>query len=180
MGTEKALVEVDGETFLKRTIAVLRAAGAGPVLVATGTAGRLGPIAEADGEVADDHRFRGDGPLAGILAALAASADDHLRPTAVLAVDLVDASPALLRWLRDSWRDGDVAVVPTDAGGRAQPLHAVVGPALAPALEAALAAGERRVLRVLEAAGARTVTPPAELSDAVLGWSRNRNTPDPE
>jgi molybdopterin-guanine dinucleotide biosynthesis protein A len=132
--------------------------------------------------VPDDERFRGDGPLAGILAALQAVdvPEGERPPVAVLAVDLVDASPALFRWLRYEWRDGDVALVPTDATGRPQPLHAVVGADLAPHLERALAAGERRVLRVLETAGARTLTPPAELADAALGWSSNRNTPPSE
>jgi molybdopterin-guanine dinucleotide biosynthesis protein A len=180
MGTEKARVEVGGQTFLQRTLGILRAAGAAPVLVAAGAAGRLGPITEADGEVGDDERFRGDGPLAGILAALRAAEAGPHHHVAVLAVDLVDGSPDLLRWLRHQWRGGDVALVPADATGRPQPLHAVVGRDLAPALEAALAAGERRVLRVFDTAGARTLTPPPELADAVLGWSRNRNRPNRE
>lgn len=174
MGTEKAFVTVDGETFLQRTIGRLRRAGAAPVVVATGTAGRLGPLPEADGEVADDERHRGEGPLAGLLAALRTSPAEHV---AVLAVDLVDASPDLLRWLRDQWRPGDVALLPVDATGRPQPLHAVVGRVVAPAIADALAAGERRVLRVLEASGARALEPPPPLADAALCWSTNRNSP---
>lgn len=176
MGTEKAFVTIDGETFLQRAIGRLRRAGAAPVVVATGTAGRLGPLPEADGEVADDPRHRGEGPLAGLLAALDASPREHV---AVLAVDLVDASPELLRWLREQWRPADIALLPLDAAGRPQPLHAVVGRAAAPAIASALAAGERRVLRVLDAAGARVLEPPPPLADAALRWSTNRNAPRP-
>jgi molybdopterin-guanine dinucleotide biosynthesis protein A len=177
MGTDKATLRLGAETFLERAVRHLREAGAAPVVVATGTAGRLGPLPTADGEVDDGDRFRGDGPLAGLLAALTAAPGPG-EVVAVLAVDVVEASPALLRWLRRQWLDGeDVALLPADAIGRPQPLHALVGRRAAPAIEAALTTGERRVLRVLEGAGARTVSPPPELADAVLGWSRNRNRP---
>jgi molybdopterin-guanine dinucleotide biosynthesis protein A len=138
--------------------------------VATGTAGRLGPL-PVD-EVDDGDRFRGQGPLAGIAAALRRSPHPVV---AVLAVDLTDASPTLVRWLRTRWTAGDVALLPADATGRPQPLHGLIGTVLAAPIEAALATGERRVLRVLEGAGARTIAPPPELGD---GWARNRNTPE--
>lgn len=171
MGTEKAMVRhAGGETFLERALRHLAEAGAEPIVVATGTAGRLGPLPVE--EVDDGDAARGAGPLAGIAAALRRSAQPVV---AVLAVDLTEASPALFRWLRAQWTAGDVALLPADATGRPQPLHGLVASALAEPIEASLAAGERRVLRVLEAAGARTIAPPAALGD---GWARNRNTPE--
>jgi len=172
MGRDKATLEVGGQTLLTRAARCLHDAGAVPVLVATGSAGRLGPLPW--GEV-DDGAFPGAGPLSGILAAARVATAPVV---AVLAVDLPHASPAVLRWLRAQWRPEDAALVPVDADGRAQPLHGLVAsdPAVADAIEAALATGERRVRRVLGALGSRTVAVPLDV--APPGWSRNWNTPE--
>ena len=104
-------------TLLDHALHVLADAGAAPVLVATGTPGRLGPARPpASQEVGDDEEHRGAGPLAGILAALRRSPVDVV---AVVAVDLPDADAELLRWLRRQWRDDDVALVPLDPSGAA-------------------------------------------------------------
>jgi molybdopterin-guanine dinucleotide biosynthesis protein A len=176
MGRDKATLEVTSpehgvETLLERAARHLREAGADPVLVATGTAGRLGSTPWRE---VDDLAHRGDGPLAGILAGLRHAPHPVV---AVLAVDLPDARPAILRWLRAAWTETDAALVPLDPEGRPQPLHALYATATADAIEAALARGERRVLRVVEAAGARYLAPPPDL--ATGSWARHLNTPDP-
>lgn len=173
MGVDKATLRTaEGRTFVEHAAQVLEAAGAAPVAIASGTAGRLGPLAWAQ---LDDGPHRGDGPLAGLLAALQWS---PAPVVAVLAVDLPEASAPLLRWLRAQWRPGDRALVPVDPGGRPQPLHALVATAAADLLEERLAGGDRRVLRFVDAAGARLLTPPAGL--AAGAWWTNRNLPDGE
>ncbi len=175
MGTDKAMLVVEGangrpETLLERAIRHLREADADPVLVASGTRGRyeLPPgVAEVD-----DGDARGSGPLAGVGAGLRRSTAPVV---AVVAVDLPDASPALLQWLRTQWRPTDRGLIPLDGDGRAQPLHALLARDLAGFVMARIQADERRVLPVLAAGGARTVAVPAEFGRA---WARNVNTPE--
>ena len=179
MGTDKALLRIGDETLVERAARHLAEAGAGPVLVATGTAGRLGPDVLPAGalEVDDGDLHRGAGPLAGLLAATRHPATAPVL--AVLAVDLPDASPTLLRWLRTRWRpEHDTALVPLDPTGRPQPLHALYArDATAAAIEAQLTThDDRRVLRLLDALGARTIEPPTHLP---AGWSTNWNRPHP-
>lgn len=169
MGTDKALVVRDGRTWLEHAAHRLAEAGADPVLVATGTVGRLGPLAWTE---VDDGAFRGCGPLGGIVAALTASPSDRV---AVLAVDLVDASPAILLWLASEMRPEDPAIIPLDASGRAQPLHAVYAPSIVSPMTRALDAGERRVMRVVAEAGARFVEVPVQVTPT--DWASNRNEP---
>lgn len=170
MGVDKATLRTaGGATAVEHAARVLEVACASPVVVATGTAGRLGPLPWAE---VDDGPHRGDGPLAGLLAALRSS---PAPVVAALAVDLPDASPELLGWLRAQWRAGDGAVVPVDPTGRPQPLHALYATATAGRLAERLAAGDRRVLRFVEAVGARLLTPPPELGAAA--WWNNRNEP---
>jgi molybdopterin-guanine dinucleotide biosynthesis protein A len=150
MGVDKATLRTDaGLTFVEHAASVLGAAGARPVAIATGTAGRL----------------------AGVLAALRWS---PAPVVAVLAVDLPGASAPLLRWLASQWRHDDRALVPLDPTGRAQPLHALFATATADLLEHRLAAGDRRVIGFAEAAGARLLTPPADVDGL---WWTNRNRP---
>ena len=169
MGVDKATLVLDGMTLLERGVRCLETAGAAPVTVATGTPGRLGPLAWPE---VGDRAHAGAGPLAGILAALRAS---PALVVAVLAVDLPDASAAVFRWLRSEWLPGDRALVPIDEDGRAQPLHGLVSAAsdVVELVEGRLDAGERRVQRVLSALGARAVPVPPEV--APPGWARNWN-----
>lgn len=169
MGTDKALLEIDGETLLARAVRCLTEAGAAPVVAATGRAGRLGPLPWPE---VDDGVHAGAGPLAGLLAGLRCS---PANVVAVLAVDLPDADPAVFRWLRQQWRPGDLALVPLDGDARPQPLHALVAavPAVVSVIDRHLADGERRVQRVLGACGLRTIEVPAAL--ARPSWSRNWN-----
>jgi molybdopterin-guanine dinucleotide biosynthesis protein A len=202
MGTDKALLVVEGERMLDRAARHLREAGATEVVVASGVPDRYDTALV---QVPDPPGQGGDGPLAGLAAAFAHFASTTAGSAApvalVLAVDLPDADPALLAALAQQLRagggagggaapaahdeateaaerpDGPAAVVPLDPSGRAQPLHAAyaVGRAL-PAITDALARGDRRVLRVvLDDLRARTVRTSAD-ADA-RPWHRNLNTP---
>lgn len=172
MRRDKATIEIDGETLLTRAVRCLTDAGAASVVVATGTAGRLGGLPWPE---VDDGPHAGAGPLAGILAALRVA---EAPVVALLAVDLPSADPAIFRWLFEGWRHNDRALVPVDADDRAQPLHGLVAatPGTIATLEHHLARGERRVQRVLGAMGARHVPVPATV--AQTGWARNWNEPE--
>ena len=182
MGRDKATLRLPGttgtdETLLERAARHLTEAGATRIVVATGTAGRLGPLPWP--EVGDgDHA--GQGPLAGLAAAFAELEDEPNGDTTialVLAVDLPFASPSLLRWLaRELEVTGVPGLIPLDPHeGRPQPLHAAYRPAaIAPSLRATLATAERRVLRALATAGAvQLAAPDGHGTD----WHRNVNTP---
>lgn len=171
MGRDKATIRLDHETLLERAARHLAEAGASRIVVATGTAGRLGPL---PWEEVGDGAHAGQGPLAGLAAALTAL-EEH--PAAVvLAVDLPFASPPLLRWLADELVVSGVAgLIPLDAvEHRPQPLHAAYHPqAIAPSLRATLGSAERRVVRALATAGAVHLDAPSHGPD----WHRNANTP---
>lgn len=173
MGIDKATLRTDaGPTYLEHAAQVLETAGAAPIAIATGRAGRLGALAWTE---LDDGAHRREGPLAGLLAALRWS---PAPVVAVVAVDLPSASPDLYRWLRSQWQDGDTAVVPLDPSGRPQPLHALWSVRTTALLAERLRAGDRRVLRFAEAAGARLLAPPVTLDAGA--WWENRNRPPPE
>ena len=106
MGFEKALIEVDGEPLVLR-VARRLARVADPVLLATGSLGRLGPLGYP--EVADERP--GAGPLAGLAGGLAASTHELM---AAVAVDMPFVSGDLLMLLAALHEDED-AVVPVTA-----------------------------------------------------------------
>ena len=179
MGRDKATLRLPGsktdETLLERAARHLTEAGATQLVIATGTEGRLGPLPWP--EVGDgDHA--GQGPLAGLAAALSALEETGTTTVAlVLAVDLPFASPTLLRWLADELEvTGVPGLIPLDPHeGRPQPLHAAYRPhAIATSLRATLASDERRVLRALATAGAVQLAPP---DGHGTDWHRNVNTP---
>ncbi|HVM12937.1 MAG TPA: molybdenum cofactor guanylyltransferase [Egibacteraceae bacterium] len=140
MGTDKALLEVAGETLAARAVRSLRTVCL-EVIVASGDGSRL-PV--GDRQVAD--ALADAGPLAGLVAGLDAAAHDLV---AVTAVDLPFANPALLALLA-RLHQGEPAVVPR-VDGRLQPLHAVYARSAADRLRALLAAGERSVTAAVRA-----------------------------
>ena len=181
MGRDKATLRMPtggrpgSETLLEAAARHLTEAGATRVVIATGTPGRLGPLPWPE---VGDGPHAGQGPLAGLAAALQALADDRSTEVAlVLAVDLPFAEPRLLRWLaHELVVTGVPGLIPLDAvDGRPQPLHAAYRPGqVGPALRATLAdSDDRRLLRALAAAGAVHVETP----DFGRTWQRNVNTP---
>lgn len=114
MGTDKALVEIDGQSLLTRVSARLTHV-CDEILVASGIPGRMGPLPYREIEDAGVP-----GPLGGIVAGLRASNNDLV---AVVAVDMPLCDPRLLRALA-GLAATTRAIVPRDEAGL-QPLHAV-------------------------------------------------------
>lgn len=140
MGRDKALLEIDGEPMARRVGRVLADAGASRVVVVGGDEAGLRAIGM---EVVADPR-QGDGPLAGVAAALHAGADAGM--VVVLACDLVAATPAGVRTIMDALSgapSADVAVPVVD--DRPEPLHTAWRPSAAAAVDEALDAGELAV-----------------------------------
>uniref|UniRef100_A0A832I483 Probable molybdenum cofactor guanylyltransferase n=1 Tax=Eiseniibacteriota bacterium TaxID=2212470 RepID=A0A832I483_UNCEI len=147
----KALVVLGGETLLARARRTLEGACDAVVVVAPPKVGR----ALATPFVPD--AAGGAGPLAGIVAGLAA------RPfgvALVLGVDFPLIRAATLGALAEAL--GDAPAVMPAPGGAPQPLACAVAAAAAPRLAAAWRAGERSARAALVALGARL------LDDAAL------------
>ncbi len=147
LGRDKALVEIAGETLVVRAARRLEEC-CQRVLVASGDGRRLGelkweqvPDAVADG-----------GPLAGILAGLESATTPLL---AVVAVDLPNLNPDVLRRLAAEWR-GEAAVVPL-VSGLVHPLHGIYATDAAARLRRLLLSGGRAVITALSQLGARVV-----------------------
>lgn len=164
MGTDKALVEVDGVTLARRAVDLLRSAGAREVVTVGGSDRGAGV------EHVDD-RYPGEGPLGGLITALATFGVPPAVDTAVvvIACDLPLLSPGTVSHLLAALEDNDAAIARTD---RLEPLCAVWRPErVLPRLERSFASGERAIRRSLT--GLRTV-------EVVVGEAElvNLNTPD--
>lgn len=141
-GVIKPLLQVDGATILARQRAVL-APRAREVIVC---------VAEPGAGLADDLREVIDGvadagPLAGIVAALAAIDTPWLL---AVAGDMPHLAPAVLDLLRGRAR-ADVDAVAATIGGWPEPLCALWHRRAHPALAARLAAGDYKVAAALTA-----------------------------
>jgi molybdopterin-guanine dinucleotide biosynthesis protein A len=138
MGTDKALLTVDGRPLVSHVAARL-ATSCPTVLVAPGPRRLLQVVWQQV-----DDRVAGAGPLAGILGGLAAAKTPLV---AVVAVDMPQADPGLLIDLANAW-NGHAAVVPVH-DGRPQPLHAVYATSALRRFAAVFDAGERSPTRAL-------------------------------
>ncbi|GJM38524.1 MAG: putative molybdenum cofactor guanylyltransferase [Acidimicrobiales bacterium] len=141
MGTDKALIEVDGRTLVATAVAALAAAGASPVVVVGGNRSAL----EALDLTCVDDRWPGEGPLGGIITALDSMDTDLV---AVLSCDLTDASSIAVRSVMGALGDADVAVPVVE--GQAEWLHAIWRRAVLPTLESMFAAGVRAPRHAVE------------------------------
>lgn len=139
MGTDKARIVVGGWPLVELVAGRLSMV-ADPVLLASGTAGRLADVGLT--EVGDEAPFAG--PLAGLAAGLRASPHELV---AVAAVDMPFASARLFALLAEM-HGGEDAVVPVTARGR-EPLHAVYSRSALAALSDALHDGRRSAVDVL-------------------------------
>ncbi len=166
MGRDKALLPYRGTPLAARVAHALVLAGADPVVAVGGDLDGL----RAAGLTAVDDPRQGEGPLAGIAAALRWVGDADI--VVVLACDLPAASPIAVRAVADALAadPGALVAVPV-AAGRIQPLHGAWRRGALPAVEAALAAGDGAVRFVLEALGARTV------AGLDASWFANANHP---
>lgn len=141
MGVAKALLRLNGETFLERAVSLLR--GLCEEVIVAASSGQQIPEVGNCRIVTDEQP--GLGPLGGLVTGLAASSDEwHLA----LACDLPLAHVDVLRLLADSAHEYEALVPRT--GGRLQPLLAAYSrTCLEPGREA-LASGERAVAAMLD------------------------------
>jgi molybdenum cofactor guanylyltransferase len=145
MGTDKALLEVDGQRLVDRAASLLQAV-ADPVI-------EVGPGWSGLPAVREDPP--GSGPLAALGAGAAAlRAAGHDGPVLVLAVDMPRVGVDLLRFL--AGRAGTVTAIPR-AGGHPQPMCARYGPDVLAAVDERLAAGGRSLRDLLETLAAECV-----------------------
>jgi molybdopterin-guanine dinucleotide biosynthesis protein A len=141
MGTDKAFLEVDGETLAGVAHRALVAAGACEVMAIGGDLERLRPL----GFTVHPDSTPGEGPLGGILDALSAASSDIV---VVLACDQPAIDAPLIRDLvRAMTEDDDAAVPVVDAVP--QPLTAAYRKRALRALDEAFGAGERSPQRAL-------------------------------
>jgi molybdopterin-guanine dinucleotide biosynthesis protein A len=135
MGQDKAFLRLNEQTLLARALELVRSATGSSVIVG-GTKKFAGL-----GSVVEDI-FPGQGPLAGIHAALAGSSTDL---NLVLAVDMPFVETGFLTYLVSQARKNtEIAVVPM-AGGRLQPLCAIYRKNFAAVAEKALRVGENKI-----------------------------------
>lgn len=162
MGRDKALIHVDGIAMVDRIGGVLASAGLAPVLA-------IGPASLAGGLESCEDSYPGEGPLGGVLTALARTAG-IASAVCVVACDTPWLDKASIARLIEvaSVADADVVIANTD---RIEPLCAIWNNASAPTLQQAFADGERAIHRVLGALSVVTVAVPSDVL-------RNVNTPD--
>lgn len=139
---DKTLLEVDGRSLTERVADVMRPLFA-EVIVASGVRGKFADLAGVR-EVAD--RARGVGPLAGMLAGLAACRTDWAF---VVAADMPSLDPALI--LRVAAAAGSEVLAAAPRHGRfREPLHAAYHRDAIAEIERFLDEGGRSVNRLLD------------------------------
>lgn len=176
MGTDKAELVLDGQTFVERVALALSSVTKEISIVGAGQHESANGLHHDLPTVPDIHRNWG--ALGGLHAAFTACRADW---AAIVACDLPFVSGALLSRLAglSTALDGCEAVAPVQSDGRPQPLCAIyrVGPCVKIA-EELIKSGEHRPLALLQSARTRWV-PFAELAD-LDGAERffdNLNTP---
>jgi molybdopterin-guanine dinucleotide biosynthesis protein A len=163
MGTDKALLAMDGRTLAEHVAeAVREAAGSVALIGDPARYGHLGYRVVAD-------NFSGSGPLAGIEAALRVSAAEW---NLVAACDMPCVSVELFRLLleRAAGSEAD-CILPQGPSGRPEPLCAVYHRRCLPAVADALARGQRKVTAALGGLRVSAWVAPESV------WFQNVNTP---
>ena len=169
MGTDKALVMLEGRTLLARMLELARSICANVRIV--GDPAKFGAFASVVGDV-----FQACGPLGGIHAALRSS---QTELNLMLAVDMPFLSIALLEFLIGRSRQSDAAVTLVRTRDGLQPLCALYRRAFADPAENALRAGRYKIDSLFE----KTQTQVIEEEELhATGFSpelfRNLNTPE--
>lgn len=146
MGRDKAMLELDNHLFIEHALEKLRALSLSPRIV-----GSRPDLAAFAAIIPDNHPHTG--PLGGIEAALAIS---NTEQNLFLPVDLPWLPVEFLRWLIQRAEATQALATIPRLQGRPQPLCAVYSRALLPDAQAALAAGDAKVIRAVESAANRT------------------------
>jgi molybdopterin-guanine dinucleotide biosynthesis protein A len=166
MGTNKALLRfASGETVIERIVSRVRPLCADLLLV-TNTPGEYTFL----GLPMFGDAYPGASSLGGICTGLIQAACERAL---VLSCDLPLVEPALLSHLLALPFDYDLLV--PFVGGRQQPLHAIYARTCIPAMQAQIAAGDLKIIRLADVLRARIVT---DIPDEWLPSFRNMNTPD--
>ena len=169
-GLPKSTLVIEGRSIAERLLEILRARFARVLVVANDPA----PWEPLGVEIVSDLHH-GAGPLAGVHAALVATAA-HAGVVCV-AGDMPFVAPALLTLLRDH-APAAAALVPR-VGGRPEPLLARWGGACLPVVAARLAARRRAVHETFAALATTWLDEPAlRAVDPDLRSFTNVNTPD--
>jgi molybdopterin-guanine dinucleotide biosynthesis protein A len=148
MGRDKAMIELHGETFLRRCVVAVRTVAESIVIVAD----RPERFRLAGCRVVGDL-YPGAGPVGAIITGLLALGDgSHI----VVACDMPFLQGDLLKLLLDRSADDVDAVVPLVAG-RPEPLCAVYRHTAIAPLQERLRGGERAAHRALDAIRTRYV-----------------------
>lgn len=121
----------------------------------------------------DAPEFKGQGPLAGLLAGLTESRKRGFDAVLVSPCDTPGIHPDIFRRLLAAWRERPERPVIARCEGRSHPLHGVYPVALANLLAIQLRDDNRRVMVFAETADARTLDCP----DAAEAF-KNRNRPE--
>ena len=163
MGMDKSLLEIRGVPLVQRLIAQLRG-GFHEVLISSDD-----PLPyRSTGLTVVPDRQPGQGPLAGIAAALEAARTETVF---VIACDIPDIDQRFLRGLLAKARRADCAI-PVRPDGTREPLFSAWRKSALPAIREVLAAGERKIAAVFP----RIRVTAVELTEGA--WLRNLNTPE--
>lgn len=144
MGRDKALLDFRGASLAETVAATVAEAAGSATLV--GSPDRYAQLPYA----AIPDLYPGEGPLGGILTALRHS---HAEWNLIVACDMPEVDPQVLKRLMEAAQAADCAVLIPVADGRPQPLCGVYGRKCEAALEAEFARGVRKVTAALDAAG---------------------------
>lgn len=163
MGVDKARLKLEGRSLQIRHLDAMDRCGFEPLILNAYTAPEDLPGWVS--LVPDDQP--GQGPLEGLASILRRL--DH--PVLVAAADMPNLDAEAFRALASAYALDPSPGLVAKAGDGWHPFLAVYSPALLPALEAALARGERAMHAFIEAEGLRAWT------GAQAAWLANLNTP---
>ena len=174
MGSDKAGLEVHGQTLLARVADRLRPHWE-RIFVVAATGQNLPPIPVEHIQVLRDE-YADKGPLGGIYTGLKAASVEYCP---VVACDMPFANPLLLIYMVDVAAQGRYEAVIPVVDGRLQYLHAVYGQSLIAPAEKALETGLNALHAFLDGRNVK-VLPQEELVrfDPGLRFSFNINTPE--
>jgi molybdopterin-guanine dinucleotide biosynthesis protein A len=168
-GVNKALIEIGGRTVIERQLDALRPLGS-PIVIVNND----GSLAGLPDTLVVPDLEPGAGALMGLYSGLRAVTTPLATATAC---DMPFVSTALLRELVALASEHD-AVVPI-VGGQPEPLHAVYRTTCVTAIEAALAAGRKRLIAFFDAVSVRYVTEETlQIWNPDLSSFLNVNRPD--
>lgn len=163
MGSAKALLTIDGQTMLERTLAQLT--DFEEILISAND-----PALCPDLPTVGD-RFSDAGPLAGLHAALCAAKSPALF---CVPCDLPNFSPELPRLLLSRMPETAEICISADSTGRAHPLCGIFRRSILPRLETYLDQGGRRVMGFIEECSSLCISTAGLLPDEIFF---NMNTP---